>query len=89
MFLVKIRNCYESHKIASSRPMCAITGSMLNGMWDSFADTLGGKGAEGREVRCEAKGDDYCAFAVKIKDKNSPHLDWNELEAEWQAIDAA
>jgi hypothetical protein len=55
---------------------------------NSFAEILAGQSAEVREVKCSAKGDGYCAFAIKMKDKGAPPLDWKELEAEWRAIDA-
>lgn len=88
MILIKGLNSYETfEKKSASRPVCVITAGLLNGIWNTFADTLGGQGAEAREVKCSAKGDAYCAFAVKIKDKGTPPLDWKELEAEWQAID--
>ncbi len=92
IILVKFLNSFEAHGQSSapsrsSRPVCVIISSLLNGIWSTAANVLGGQAAEVREVRCTAKGDDYCAFAVKIKDKNAPPLDWKELEAEWQAID--
>ncbi|MDQ1349835.1 MAG: hypothetical protein QG657_136 [Acidobacteriota bacterium] len=88
MILIKCVNSYETfEKKSASRPVCNITSGLLNGIWSAFADTLAGQGAEAREVKCSAKGDAYCAFAVKIKDKGTPPLDWKELEAEWQAID--
>ncbi|MCX6583020.1 MAG: 4-vinyl reductase [Candidatus Aminicenantes bacterium] len=89
MILVKSWNSYETvgKKSTTTRPVCAITAGLLNGIWNTFSDALGGQAAEAREVKCSAKGDAYCAFAVKIKDKGTPPLDWKELEAEWQAID--
>ena len=86
MILFKAVGSFESQDISGSRPVCLITASLLNGMWSTFADILGGLAAETREVKCAAKGDDHCAFAIKIKDKDAPHLDWKELESEWQAI---
>lgn len=88
IILIKCVNSYETfEKKSASRPVCIITSGLLNGIWNAFADILGGQAAEAREVKCAAKGDAYCAFVVKIKDKGAPPLDWKELEAEWQAID--
>jgi predicted hydrocarbon binding protein len=92
MLLVKFLNSFEPHGQSSapsgaSRPVCIIISSFLNGIWSTAARVLGEQAAEVREVRCTGKSDDYCAFAVKIKDKNAPPLDWKELEAEWQAMD--
>ncbi len=88
IILIKAANSYETFgKKSSTRPFCTITAGLLNGIWNTFADTLGGQVVEAREVKCSAKGDAYCAFAVKIKDKGTSPLDWKELEAEWQAID--
>ena len=86
LILLKSWNSFEAHEKTSSRPICIITSSLLNGIWNTFADILAGQSAEAREVKCTAKGDDCCAFAVKFKDKGAPPLDWKELEAEWQAI---
>lgn len=91
IILVKFLNSFEAHGQSSSsgasRPLCVIISSLLNGIWSTAANVLGGQAAEVREVKCAGKGDDYCAFAVKIKDKDAAPLDWKELEAEWQAID--
>ncbi|HLP46001.1 MAG TPA: 4-vinyl reductase [Candidatus Kapabacteria bacterium] len=89
IILIKSLNSYETFEKQSShtRPFCTITAGLLNGIWNTFADSIGGQAAEAREVKCSAKGDAYCAFVVKIKDKGTPPLDWKELEAEWQAID--
>lgn len=86
MILVKIVNSFESQGITSSRPICSIMTSIINGIWTGFVTKLGNFSAETREVKCSAKGDDYCAFAIKLKDKDTAPLDWKELETEWQAI---
>lgn len=86
MILLKVENSYEAHGKKASAPVCTITSSFLNGTWNGFADILGGAAAEAREVKCTAKGDAQCAFAIKIKDKGAPALDWKELAAEWQAL---
>ncbi len=49
--------------------------------------TLSDCAAECREVRCAAAGGDRCAFAIKLKAKGSPALDWSALEGEWKALD--
>ncbi len=87
MLLFNVRDSFEAHETTAPRPVCIITASLMNGIWSTFTGTLGGLAAETREVKCTAKGDDYCAFALKIKDKDAPPLDWKELEAEWQAIE--
>jgi predicted hydrocarbon binding protein len=89
IILIKSMNSYETFEKKSShtRPFCTITSGLLNGIWNTFAETIGGQAAEAREVKCTAKGDAYCAFVIKIKDKGAAPLDWKELEAEWQAID--
>lgn len=89
IILIKTLNSYETfeQKSSHSRPFCTITAGLLNGIWNTFAETIGGQSAEAREIKCLAKGDTYCSFVVKIKDKGAPPLDWKELEAEWQAID--
>lgn len=86
MIVLKIQNSYEAHGKKSSIPFCTITSSLLNGIWHTFADILDGLAAEAREVKCKAKGDDCCTFAIKIKDKDAPPLDWKDLAGEWQAI---
>lgn len=86
MIMVKARNSFDSHGITSSRPACSIMTSIINGIWSSFITKIGDFSAETREVKCSAKGDDYCAFAIKMKDKDAAPLDWKELETEWQAM---
>ena len=86
MILVKSVNSFESDGIKSSRPVCSIMTSVINGIWSSFVSNIGNYSAETREVMCSAKGDEYCAFAIKLKDKGAGPLDWKELETEWQAI---
>lgn len=86
MMLLKIQHSYEAHGKKSGIPICTFTSSQLNGLWNSLAETLGGQAAEAREVKCTAKGDAYCGFAIKIKDKGAPPLDWKELTPEWEAI---
>lgn len=86
MILLKSQDSYEAIDKKSSIPICTITSSLLNGIWNSFADTLGDQAAETREVKCQAKGDDCCAFAIKFKPKGSTPLDWKELETEWKSL---
>lgn len=86
MIVLKAWNSYEAEGKKSSAPICTITSSLLNGIWNTFADILGGQAAESREVKCQAKGDAFCAFVVKFKEKGAPPLDWKELEKEWQAL---
>lgn len=88
MLYIKAYQSFESHEQTSTRPVCVITASFLNGTWNAASGSLDGHAAEAREVKCTAKGDDYCGFAIKLKKKGTPPLDWKELEAEWQAIDA-
>jgi len=86
MILLKIQHSYESHGKKSTIPICSFTSSQLNGLWSSLAETLGGQAAEAREVKCTAKGDSHCVFAIKIKDKGAQPLDWKEIAPEWEAL---
>lgn len=80
-------NTFESEGVRSDQPTCIIFASFLEGISESIALALNGQVAECREVGCVAAGHPHCAFAVKLKDKGSPPIDWAELEGEWAALD--
>jgi len=86
IILLKTKNSFESVGMKSSIPTCAISSSYKNGLWNSIADSLG-QAAEAREVKCTAKGDPYCAFAIKFKDKGAPPIDWKEIASDWQGLE--
>ncbi|MBN2224705.1 MAG: 4-vinyl reductase [Deltaproteobacteria bacterium] len=87
LMLYRCHNTYEADGVRSTEPVCAVFASFLAGITESIVSTLTGQSAECREVKCAAAGDDYCAFAVKIKPKGSPALDWSEIADEWRALD--
>lgn len=86
LLLLKLWNSFELQKEAS-RPSCVLISSFFTGNLNKMANILDGKVAEGKEVKCMAKGDEYCAVAIKIKSKDSPHIDWKELEEHWKVLD--
>lgn len=86
MFLTKVWNSFEAHDVRSDRPVCTILESYLEGIGQNLVSALVGQSIEGREVKCVAKGDECCAFAIKAKDKGVKALDWSELEDEWQEL---
>jgi predicted hydrocarbon binding protein len=87
LMLYRCRNTFESDGVSSTEPVCTVFASFLEGITETITLSLTGQAAECREVRCAAMGNDYCAFAVKLKAKGSPALDWAPLEAEWRALD--
>jgi predicted hydrocarbon binding protein len=80
-------NTFEADGVTSEKPTCIIFASFLEGISESIALALNGQVAECHEVRCAATGSPHCAFAVKLKEKGSPPIDWAELEGEWAALD--
>jgi hypothetical protein len=72
----------------SKAPSCTISRSFIEGIGDGTGRAISNQAAEAREVKCIAKGDEYCAFVVKFKLEKSPPLDWKEIEGEWRALDA-
>jgi len=87
LVLFRCRNTFESEGVSSPEPVCIVFASFLEGITEAIVHSLSGQAAEGREVKCASKGDAYCAFAVKLKAKGSPALDWSALESEWRALD--
>ncbi len=87
LFFFRCANTFETDGVSSKEPVCAVFASLLEGLFESIVMTLTGQAAECREVRCAAAGGDRCAFAIKLKAKGSPALDWSALEAEWKALD--
>ena len=88
IILLKLWNSFEMKK-ESSRPCCVLTSSFFNGNLNKLVEVIDGKTTEGREVMCASQSGDYCAIVIKIKSKDSPHVDWKELEDQWQALDAS
>ncbi len=88
IFFLKCWNAYEMDGVSSSRPICIILQSYLEGIGESLSYNLTGKSTESREVKCLAKGDECCAFFIKQKDIGVQSLDWNKLESEWKELDA-
>lgn len=88
LLFLKLWNSFEATVGEKARPSCILISSFFVGNIGKMADILSGKSAEGREVKCTCKGDGNCAVAIKIKDKNAPHVDWKEAEAEWAKIDS-
>jgi predicted hydrocarbon binding protein len=87
LLFFRCRNTFESEGVSSPQPVCTVFASFLEGITESIMLSLSGQAAECREVKCVAAGDPYCAFAVKLKAKGSPALDWAEHEDEWRALD--
>ncbi len=87
LLFFRCRNTFESDGVSSAQPVCTVFASFLEGITESIMLSLSGQAAECREVRCAAAGDPYCAFAVKLKAKGSPALDWAAYEDEWRALD--
>lgn len=88
MFYLKSWNSFEADNVKHKRPVCVIFQYDLDGIGMGVAGNFIGRSTESREVKCRALGDDYCAFAIKVKDKDVKALDWKELEDEWRALDA-
>ncbi len=88
MLYLKSWNSFESDNVKSDRPVCTILQHNLEGISLRTVQELTGGSTESREVKCRAKGDDYCAFAIKQKDKEVKSLDWKELEDEWRELDS-
>jgi len=88
IFFLKCWNTYEMDGITSSRPICIILQSYLEGIGESLSHNLTGKSTESREVKCLAKGDECCAFFIKQKDIGVQSLNWKELESEWKELDS-
>lgn len=87
VILLKLWNSFESRKDHDST-CCVLTSSFFTGNLHKIAEIIDQKtAAEGREVKCASQGGDYCAIAIKLKSKDSPHTDWKELEATWKKIE--
>jgi predicted hydrocarbon binding protein len=81
IFFLKCWNAYETDGIASPRPVCVMLQNYLEGVGEGFSHNLaGGKSTESREVKCRARGDEYCAYFVIQRDVGVQSLDWRELE---------
>ena len=87
MFYLKSWNTFESDNVTNKSHVCIILQHNLEGIGLGLSRKLTGKANESKEVKCRALGDDYCAFAIKQKDKDVKALDWSELEDEWQTLD--
>jgi predicted hydrocarbon binding protein len=87
-FYLKSWNTFESHNLTSKSPVCTILQHNMEGIGLGISRKLTDKSSESKEVKCRAKGDDYCAFAIKQKGKDVKALDWSEFEDECRALDA-
>jgi hypothetical protein len=87
MLLARCDNTFESEGITSSSPVCRILQNYMEGFYEGALSKLADKSVECREVKCRSKGDGYCAFAFKIKEKGAGPLDWDGLADEWKALD--
>jgi predicted hydrocarbon binding protein len=87
LMFYRCHNTFESDGVSSPEPVCTVFASFLEGITESIVLALTGQSAECREVKCAAAGDAYCAFAVKVKAKGSPALDWAALKEEWRVLD--
>jgi len=83
---IKCDNAYETHNVSSKVPVCVLQRSYLEGLAESLISEFTGKSVESREVTCLAKGDDFCGYAIKAKEKGEKALDWKELEGEWMEV---
>jgi predicted hydrocarbon binding protein len=55
----------------------------MEGFYEGVLSRTSDRSVECREVKCRSKGDGYCAFAFKVKDKKAEPLDWGALSGEW------
>ena len=88
MFFLKCWNIYEMDGIASAAPLCIIHQSYLEGIGECLSQTFENKAVESREVKCRARGDDYCAFFIVQKENDEKGIDWSELEEDAARLDA-
>lgn len=88
-FFLKCWNIYEMDGIASTKPLCTVHQSYLEGIGECLSQTFEHLPVESREVKCRAMGDGYCAFFIVQKQKDEKGIDWKELEEDAQRLDAA
>jgi hypothetical protein len=88
MLLARCDNTFESEGVTSVVPACKILSNYMEGFYEGVLSKLADKSVECREVKCRSKGDGYCAFAFKTKEKKAGPLDWNGLADEWKALDS-
>jgi len=88
MLLARCENTFESEGVKSGSPVCRMLGNYMEGFYEGVLSKLAEKSVEYREVKCRSKGDGYCAFAFKMKEKKAGALDWESLAGEWKALDA-
>jgi len=88
MLLARCDNTFESEGVKSGSPVCRMLGNYMEGFYEGVLSKLAEKSVEYREVKCRSKGDGYCAFAFKMKEKKAGALDWESLAGEWKALDA-
>ena len=88
MFYLKSWNTFESDNVTNKNPVCIILQHNMEGIGLGISGKFTGKANESKEVKCRALGDDYCAFAIKVKDKGVSALEWDKLKDEWQALDS-
>ena len=87
MLLARCDNTFESEGVKSDSPVCRMLGNYMEGFYEGVLSKLADKSVEYREVKCRSKGDGYCAFAFKMKEKKAGPLDWEALADEWKALD--
>jgi hypothetical protein len=88
MLLARCDNTFESEGIKSDSPVCTILRNYMEGFYEGVLSKLADKSVECREVKCRSKGDAYCAFAFRMKEKKAGPLDWDGLAGEWKALDS-
>jgi predicted hydrocarbon binding protein len=89
MLVARCENTFESEGVTAPAPVCKILQHYMEGFYEGVLTKLADKSVESREVKCRSKGDGYCAFAFKVKEKKAGALDWDALADEWKALDAA
>ncbi len=62
VFSLKIRENFEAIDRTSREPLCYMT----KGMWKGGLEYAFGRSISIEEVRCKAKGDEYCEFKIEI-----------------------
>jgi len=80
-------NAYETYNTTGSNPVCVLQLSYFEGIAEMISRNLSGNSVESREVKCVSKGDPFCAYVIKEKDKTEKSLDWKIVDEEWKKID--
>ena len=89
IFFLKCWNIYEAEGITTSGgPSCIVHQSYLEGIGECLSAKYEQKPTESREVKCRARGDDYCAFFIVQKESDEKAVNWATMEADWKKLDA-